>query len=288
MRYAAVMRLRVLLPFIPLACSAAALPPTPAVRIAAVSYRLQTRAAALCEDLSPMASFYIKDADSIVVDAVVPDGPAARAGLRAGDRLQTINGAPAPAIGVSDLIDKALDSGQIDIVVADHRQIRIGVDRGCGYPVTLDKGRALDAFADGKAVALTAALVAFTRDDDELALVIGHELAHNILHHKALLDAAHARRGLFASFGKSADAVRKTERAADIFALYMMARAGYDIDKAPVFWARFGAKTGAGVFSDATHLRTGARVTLATTVISDIHTQQARGLTPTPPDKLDN
>jgi hypothetical protein len=105
---------------------------------------------------------------------------------------------------------------------------------------------------------------------------MAHELSHNILKHKAQLDAAHVKRGLFASFGKSAAAVRKTEEEADVYALYLMARAGYDISKAPAFWARFGATSGAGVFSDSTHLRTKARVALTEATLAEISQKLAR------------
>ncbi len=258
----------------------------PAERVAAVSYRLQTRAASLCPEPSPMASFFIKDVDATTVDIVVANGPAARAGLRSGDVINNINGAPVPAKGVSDLIDAALDSGRVELQLSGGRRASFAVEQGCGYPVGQEQGRALDAYADGKAVALSRAIIDFSRDDDELGLIIAHELSHNILHHKALLDAAHVSRGLFARFGKSAEAIRKTEAEADVYGLYLLARAGYDISKAPAFWLRFGAKTGAGVLSDGTHLRTKARVALAEATVSQIRDKQANGAQVTPPIPL--
>ena len=270
------MAVRTLISLIALSVAAPVMALTPEARIAAVSYRLQTRAVELCAERTPMASFFIKDADSALIDTVVPDGPADHAGLRAGDHLAAINGTSIPAHGVSDLIDRALDSGTLVVQVADRGLVQLKVELGCGYSVSLDSSKAIDAYADGTAVALSTALVDFTRDDDELALVMAHELSHNILRHKAQLDAAHVKRGLFASFGKSAAAVRKTEEEADVYALYLMARAGYDINKAPTFWKRFGSKTGAGVFSDSTHLRTKARVALAEATLLEISEKRAR------------
>ena len=266
--------------------SAAAL--TPAERVAAISYRLQTRAASLCSELSPMASFLIADEKSAAVDIVVADAPAARAGLRRGDVIGAINGHPTAGADVADLIDAALDSGTVTLALAGQRHVSFAVEQGCGFAVGLEKDVRLDAYADGKAVAVSSALVDFTKTDDELAVIIGHELAHNILKHKDILDSEHVSRGFLAVFGKNADRIRQTEEDADVMALYLMVRSGYDINIAPGFWERFGARTGAGVFSDGTHPRTKARVALATRTIATIRAQQAKGEPLTPDFRTPN
>ena len=53
----------------------------------------------------------------------------------------------------------------------------------CRYPVALLEDDSINAFADGKMVGITMGMMRFSETDDELALVIGHELAHNALGH---------------------------------------------------------------------------------------------------------
>jgi len=276
------MLLRFALSYVCLLITVSAHAATPAERVATISYRLQTRAVALCSDLSPMASFLIADEKSPIVTIVVPDAPAADAGLRAGDVISTINGHAVAGANVADIIDDALDQGMIALSLSDQRHLAFKAQQGCGFAVGLENGTRLDAYADGKAVAVSSALVSFTRTDDELAVIIGHELAHNILKHRDILDSEHVSRGFFAVFGKNAERIRQTEEDADVMALYLMARSGYDINIAPDFWDRFGARTGAGVFSDGTHPRTKARVARAITTIAAIRAQQAKGDLPTP------
>ena len=49
----------------------------------------------------------------------------------------------------------------------------------CGYPLVFLSDQIINAFADGKRTIITQGIAEYTNDDNELALVIGHELAHN-------------------------------------------------------------------------------------------------------------
>src|SRR3546814_17247433 len=62
---------------------------------------------------------------------------------------------------------------------------------------------------------LNQGLVDFSPDDAELAAAIAHELAHNILRHRARLDAAGVDRGLAKQFGRNARMFKQTEIEAD-------------------------------------------------------------------------
>ncbi|MDE2340150.1 MAG: M48 family metalloprotease, partial [Alphaproteobacteria bacterium] len=160
-------------------------------RVNAIAYRLQTRGAKLCPASSPQPSFFLRDVHSRVVDAVVPGSPAAEAGLRPGDAITTVAGVPADDAHAVDLLDSAFAKGRIQLGLSDGRALNFSAETGCGFSISVDHGGGLDAWADGKAVALTAKMVDFTHDDDELALIIAHELSHNIFGHKAQLDARH-------------------------------------------------------------------------------------------------
>jgi Zn-dependent protease with chaperone function len=143
------------------------------------------------------------------------------------------------------------------------------------YAIMVDThDQTLNAYAAPGRVILTSRLVSFCLNDDELALVEGHELAHQAFGH--LTRGAGQRRlggmagtvwnltGLFATqaIGKLAnlgsafwfkdttpptvrDAVvstfsREDEREADIYGMWFAYQAGYDIERGLAVWERLG------------------------------------------------
>ncbi|QHL91110.1 peptidase M48, Ste24p [Sphingomonas changnyeongensis] len=234
------------------------------------------------------AALGLGDLPTIV--AVLDGSAAAVAGLRPGDMLVAIDGAAVPPAdkargfdrmaGVEAQIEAALARGTLNLgLIRDGAAltVRIGATPGCRTRFQLQPGGRLNASADGVYVQVSGALAEFAATDDELALIIAHELAHNLLGHKARLDAAGVSRGLFAGLGKGASRVRATEEEADRWALYLMARAGFDIAAAPAFWERFGRRADPGIFSDGTHDGWRTRVAKAEAEIARIRALQAAG-----------
>ena len=56
----------------------------------------------------------------------------------------------------------------------------------CSYNVQTLPSGSPNAFADGEKVFITMAAIKLAETKDELAFLIGHELAHNIFHYKQL------------------------------------------------------------------------------------------------------
>ena len=56
--------------------------------------------------------------------------------------------------------------------------------RICNYNIQAIPSPAPNAYADGEKVFITLAAIKLARTKDELAFLIGHELAHNIFHYK--------------------------------------------------------------------------------------------------------
>ena len=54
----------------------------------------------------------------------------------------------------------------------------------CGYPVQPMVSPIPNAYADGSKIYITIATLDFIKDDQEIAFLISHELAHNIVHYK--------------------------------------------------------------------------------------------------------
>ena len=188
------------------------------------------------------------------VIAVVPGGPAAAAGVRAGDVLLAIDGvALPPELGLAEPFAAPRAHARADAVadllarpetrsltlLRDGNAITVQVRPRptCPSHVHLARSDQRNAFADGRHVFLTTGLLRRLSNDDELAFVIGHELAHNILGHATILRAAKAS----GQPGRK-QLVRQTERDADRLAGELLLDAGFD----PVAGAQALTRLGGG------------------------------------------
>ena len=127
------------------------------------------------------------------VSFAVPGSPAAKAGFREGDVLTSIGSWPLPVgeEGIKKVNDKLREllkenTESLTIsIIRDGKQHTLSVDTvdSCDYPVLLDPDDAVNAFADGEKLHITRGMMRFIRDDNELALVLAHELAHNTMGH---------------------------------------------------------------------------------------------------------
>jgi Zn-dependent protease with chaperone function len=235
------------------------------VRVAAIAFRLAEAGRTRCPAPLPaiglvlqhLSQFHPADRAGIIaalpldrgpgVIAIVAGGPAAMAGLRTGDVLLAIEGVPIPIeAGLGDPFDAVRAQARNDAV--DDLLIRMG-DRPfaitvlrdgtrvsvrlaprliCPSRVRLARSNQRNAFADGRHVFLTTGVLNTVRSDDELAFVIGHEMAHNILDHAAVMRRDEVRHGLGRTLGHSGQIIRDTERAADRLAGDLMLDAGFD------------------------------------------------------------
>ena len=139
--------------------------------------------------------------------------------------------------------------------------IPVQLERVCASLISLHVGSNLTAGADGRRVRINHSLALYTKDDNELAWVVAHELAHNILGHPQRLDKAKVNRGLFQQFGKSAKLTRQTEDEADRLSIWLMAKAGYDPAAAVQFWQRYGPEHDSPLIRAATHSSWKDRIT---------------------------
>jgi len=210
-------------------------------------------------------------AHSATVVTVLADTPADRAGLRAGDVILAVNGrAVAKPWQVYEELRKRREATDLRIRRgAEPATIRLEPVVGCGFEVeyvpdpSLATGRALHGHAF-----VTAGFVRFVRSDDELAIVISHELAHRILDDET-------RAGFL-----------EHELDADRIGLYLAARAGYDVAVAPDLWERVAIEKPwmirfePGPMSDELepiHARIGKRVPALRRLVAEIRDKQARG-----------
>jgi hypothetical protein len=283
-------------------------------RVAAIGHRLAVTSLDWCRerawlpgfvihDLSQYGAAYRVDAartfgldDGPGVLALVPGGPAAGAGLRTDDILLALDGRPVPRgtpgrdgsfeqmERILTALDEALVDGRVSLLVQrSGRRLDIPVEavRGCATRFQLVPGRRMNAQADGIYVQLTTALAQYATDDAELAAILAHEFAHNVLGHRVRLNEAGVRRGLLANFGMNARRIRETEIEADRLSVYLMERAGYDPLGAVRFWSRFGRR-GFNFLGSPTHPNWRLRVRSFEEEIAKIRAARAAGRVPAP------
>jgi metalloendopeptidase OMA1, mitochondrial len=110
------------------------------------------------------------------------------------------------------------------------------------------RDRQINAFClPGGKVAVFTGLLPVAANDDQLATVMAHEVAHALAHHTSERLAQNKAEGggfLDLLVGKAHD--REQESEADHVGLFLMTFAGYDPEQAVVFWERMRTATSGG------------------------------------------
>jgi hypothetical protein len=290
-------------------------------RVATVSHRLNVANLDLCADKASLSGMAIHHALQYGPDSrpvairhfgltgrpsvltVVPGGPADKAGIKPDDVLVSIDGTSFAdardriAAGKPTYDDTLRARGQLDQALADgsgtlvleqagrQRTVTLTPVAGCAYEAQLLPSEDLDAKADGTRVFITSAFVRYTVTDDQLAVVLGHELAHNVMRHRARIKEG-ATGAVLGNAGTMVDGLLTVEREADYVGLYLMARAGYDYGSALEFWRQYGADYARSRYAVGSNPGSLARATNTASTIAEIRRKQAAGepLVPTPRD----
>lgn len=230
--------------------------------------------------------------NAVTVAIAVHGGPAKTSGLSAGDVITRVNGETVSSgTGATErfitLSNFAAKQGPVTLELASGRSLRIEPANICEYPALLVRSPEINAAADGATIAITTALFEVTRSDEELALVLGHELAHNILGHLNASRATPSKSGrLLDAFTRSSistalssattpayDPAKEIE--ADRAGLQLMARAGFDISAADAVWTRLNTAGNATLLS-RTHPTGTARQAALKKAVQEIRANKPR------------
>jgi hypothetical protein len=237
--------------------------------------------------------------EQLQVTGVLTNSGAARAGVTRGDLLATVEDKPMPQ-GDNAERQAAMILGPL---VTSKSSVKLGLTRGgnnlnvtvpltlaCGFGIELGNVDTVNAYSDGRRVLVTRGMLNFVRSDTELAYVLAKELAHNALRHPA-------RQKMTATVGGIIDNLiritpdtsalsgtggvkampQELDAAADTIALYMLARAGYNIDGAGAFWQRLATQYPASVLNGYTaiHPATTFRFSNIDKTVNDIKLKTA-------------
>ena len=249
---------------------------------------------------------------------IVKNSPADKAGLTLGDVILEVEGFIFPegknalkkiSKHFKDIEEKPVKRIKIDrkgeILTFDINQKKI-----CNYPIIFTQDKIVNAYADGKSIIMTQGMVDYARDDNEIAMVIAHELAHNDRGH---LDAKKKNTLIMGSIGFILDLMTiyysggtaggnaentemwskigsqaysvEFEKDADYGGVYYAYRAGYDISQVKNFWERIGSENPKQIAISSTHPATSERYLQIDKTVKEINKKKKDGLALVPNEK---
>ena len=131
--------------------------------------------------------------DGYVVTWLSGDGGGAKAGLEVNDKILAVNGVEYGSkkkerklflSSLGEIKNSTSDFASLKIMRSDEiLDVSVPLKESCGFGVRLDYSDVVNAYADGKDIIITKGMMRFADDDNELALVIAHELGHNVMDH---------------------------------------------------------------------------------------------------------
>lgn len=254
------------------------------------------------------------DAGTSAVISVAEGSPAAQAGVAVGDELVSFNGRRVPRTKPADWIALFLikNEGQpvrLELRRAAQTETRVitPVQR-CSIPILLAAEPNTNASTDGERIVIFSGMLRIAQTDDELAAIVGHELAHVTMGHLekseqnrmagkiggVVVDFGFALLGVNTggtftrAFGNAGAQVNYTnfEREADYVGAHYAARAGYDISGIERVWRAMAQENPKNIFYAGLHPTSPERILLMQKTSQEIAEKKRRGAPLVPEPRL--
>jgi len=269
--------------------------------------------------------------DTVVIVSVARGSAAARAGIAVGDRVIGVNDGMAPrGPNAASLLARAIatrgaaaprltlrhgdttffmdasarnEAGGHSVTSTTDTHVTVPADTVCGYNLIASRKDEVNAWADGSNVTVTSAMLRFVLDNDELAAVLAHEIAHNALGHiqvqqkstidgsfGAIVDTSALVRVMNAGgvVGKQPLDVgsivfsQDQERDADDVAMYLLARTGRPVAEVTNLWRHVAQHNPTNVKYVSVHPTSKPRLVRLERMEREMPQRIARGEMPTP------
>ncbi len=281
------------------------------LKVATIGWRLASGSAALCDRHEPGLGIQLHTLDQfdasvrdaarahfgfvtpVAIEGVIPGTPAERAGLKADDSLVRIGTVEIASLAGRPFTTDRLVAAQLAIAALpagspiEVEAIRAGAPfQVTLLPVAICKSRFemriandWDASADGAMVQIGSRFVE-EYPEDQVAAVMAHEFAHNVLRHREKLEARGVSFGMLSGFGKNVKYFRQTELQADLLSVYFLANANYPLRATVDFWRRFGPSKAGGILRSRSHPAWRDRIATMEAEIAKVETLSVRPVAP--------
>lgn len=242
-----------------------------------------------------------------IVTTISGSMPASEA-LKLGDVLLSFEGKETAGLkSISDIAGKIQAGEDYELKIrrkGKTRLVTLSPAIACDYPAQLQESSRINAYADGKAVYVTKGMMRLAAKDQELALVLAHEFAHNIRKHieakqtnamgGAILGAVLTgvtginMIGVGANVGASAFS-QEFEEEADYVGLYLAERSGFDMADAEFFWRRMAINHPSSIhLAGSSHPSTAKRFVAIRMAAEEIARKRQEGLPLVPEERSED
>ena len=151
----------------------------------------QTYGFLIVEIKPPNGQTEVKGGHGVSIVYVNPQSPAASAGVMPGDRLIRINERVVVGMSAKEVLQPIRRMTVARILPLQLEVVREGLRHtlslmavpACKFSVQLVESDQINGIANGRHIGVTTGAVRFVGSEDELAWVVAHEIAHNVLNH---------------------------------------------------------------------------------------------------------